>query len=449
MNSRWSALGELAQRFGDAQALALCRAGEESVARDRTLLRGARDRRVVRGGRRPRAWRASEAQVGRWAENVITADRLGMTRALPGPCRRRRCAPRASRLTDVPRRHLHRVGATVQPARLARGMRRVLLERGVRIFEQSPVTRFGAGRPRSPRRPAAPSGPTPRDRAERVGRRTGSGSAGLLIVRGSYIVLTAPAPDKLEEIGWTGRVGLVGLPRGAPLRAHDAGRRIAFGVGGMQPGLARPIGPRFAYDERAVRIAAEDLYRMFPALRGRPDRGGVGRADRRRRPSPPVRSARSDPGNVHYGHGYTGNGVGPSHLGGRLLARRILGKTIRSSTCRSSPGAAAVPAGADPFARRARREHGDPPQGRGRGSTARSRTRSSTSSRSSRAASATTSARSRSRLRRTVRSRARRAATGSPLPRLSPRASTRSSRNRGAVICRPNGMPSGTGPRAR
>jgi hypothetical protein len=31
-------------------------------------------------------------------------------------------------------------------------------------------------------------------------------------------------------------------------------------------------------------------------------------------------------GNVHYGHGYTGNGVGPSHLGGRILAHRALGR---------------------------------------------------------------------------------------------------------------------------
>ena len=27
-----------------------------------------------------------------------------------------------------------------------------------------------------------------------------------------------------------------------------------------------------------------------------------------------------EPGNVHYGLGYTGNGVGPSHLGGKICA---------------------------------------------------------------------------------------------------------------------------------
>jgi len=40
-----------------------------------------------------------------------------------------------------------RFSATVQPAALARGMRRVLLEQGVRIHEDSPVRRFGSGDP--------------------------------------------------------------------------------------------------------------------------------------------------------------------------------------------------------------------------------------------------------------------------------------------------------------
>ena len=31
-----------------------------------------------------------------------------------------------------------------------------------------------------------------------------------------------------------------------------------------------------------------------------------------------------EPGNVHYGLGYTGNGVGPSHLGGKICAALAL-----------------------------------------------------------------------------------------------------------------------------
>ena len=74
-------------------------------------------------------------------------------------------------------------------------MRRVLLERGVRIFEDTPVTRFGAG---DPARAETPGG-TVRAGAAVVAlnawaqhwkrfRRT-------VVVRGSYIVMTEPAPD--------------------------------------------------------------------------------------------------------------------------------------------------------------------------------------------------------------------------------------------------------------
>jgi hypothetical protein len=42
--------------------------------------------------------------------------------------------------------------------------------------------------------------------------------------------------------------------------------RIAFGIGGMQPDLARHIDPRFGYDEASIRVAVDDLHRMFPSF---------------------------------------------------------------------------------------------------------------------------------------------------------------------------------------
>jgi len=63
-----------------------------------------------------------------------------------------------------------RDGAQVQPALLARGLRRVLLERGVTIHEGTEVTRLDAG-PRGHRgdstwrRPAGPCGHSWRKRA--------------------------------------------------------------------------------------------------------------------------------------------------------------------------------------------------------------------------------------------------------------------------------------------
>jgi glycine/D-amino acid oxidase-like deaminating enzyme len=145
----------------------------------------------------------------------------------------------------------------------------------------------------------------------------------LLTVRGSYIALTAPAPERLEELGWTNGMGVWDHRAALHYLRTTPDGRLAFGVGGMQPGLARTIGPRFAWDERAVRVAVEDLLRLFPSFEGVPIEAAWGG---------PIDVAGHhlpffgglERGNVQFGLGYTGNGVGPSHLGGRILAARVL-----------------------------------------------------------------------------------------------------------------------------
>jgi glycine/D-amino acid oxidase-like deaminating enzyme len=320
VNSFWGDVHYLANRFGDRQAVALCEAGEDSVR----AIGAFCDRHGIDAWYRPDGEyvvAASEEQTGHWADGLITAERLGVGehfQVLDGDEMRERIS------SPVFRGALYRkVGATVHPARLARGMRRVLLERGVRIFEDTPVTRFGVG---SPAVVETPEG-TIRAASAVVAlnawahhwkrfRRT-------VVVRGSYIVLTAPAPDKLEEIGWTDGSGLADMRSSVHYVRTTPDGRISFGVGGIQPDLARRIGPRFAYDERAVRLAIDDLHRMFPTFADVPiEAAWGGPIDVSGHHLPTF--GRLGRGNVHYGHGYTGNGVGPAHLGGRIIANRIL-----------------------------------------------------------------------------------------------------------------------------
>src|SRR5436305_1597605 len=93
--------------------------------------------------------------------------------------------------------------ATVQPALLARGLRRVALEHGVRIFEGSPMTRLERSRP--PRVVTARGAVT----AEKVVLALNAWAAAVrqlrraLVVIASDVVATAPASDRLERIGWT------------------------------------------------------------------------------------------------------------------------------------------------------------------------------------------------------------------------------------------------------
>ncbi len=123
-------------------------------------------------------------------------------------------------------------GATVQPARLARGLRRVALERGVRIFEGTAVRRFRAGPPAE----AACGGGTVRAGCAVVA--SGAWAAGWpsferrLATWTSHVVLTAPAPDRLKEIGWTEGECITDARATVQYFRTTPDGRIAFGGGG-------------------------------------------------------------------------------------------------------------------------------------------------------------------------------------------------------------------------
>ncbi|HXF36727.1 MAG TPA: FAD-dependent oxidoreductase, partial [Actinomycetota bacterium] len=228
VNSWWNGLAEYARRLGDGDALALCRAGAESVREIGTWCeeRGV-DAWYVRGG--DLGVSVSPAQDDRWRGTLEAAARLGVSEAFselsPEEVRARCRSP------------LFRGGvlvhdaATVQPARLARGLRRALLERGVRIFEETPVRRFRAG---PPAEAETPLGSVVAERAVIAVNAWGihwRRFRPYLAVRGSYIVLTAPAPDRLAEIGWTGGEAIWDLRSSLHYLRTTPDGRIAFGAG--------------------------------------------------------------------------------------------------------------------------------------------------------------------------------------------------------------------------
>jgi glycine/D-amino acid oxidase-like deaminating enzyme len=316
VNAWWTAVPEMARRFGDANAVELAMAASRSVEaiarfceRERidAWFSGAGEMTVATNPTHGGSWRHLMQETARLdVGDVFTELSADEVRA--------RCES-----PTFGAGIFESDAATVQPARLARGLRRVLLERGVRIFEHTPVRRFGAGRP------VVAETPTGTIRAERAVIAVGAWGAGwkrfrrAVAVRGSYIVLTAPAPDRLEEMGWTGDEAIRDLRSSLHYLRTTPDGRIAFGAAGLQPGLARRIGPRFAYDPPSLRTAIEDLHLMFPSFRDVPIEAGWGG---------PIDVAglylpffgTGGSGNVHHGLGFTGNGVAPSHLGGQILA---------------------------------------------------------------------------------------------------------------------------------
>ena len=214
--------------------------------------------------------------------------------------------------------------ATVQPARLARGLRRVALEAGVRIFERSTVV--GVER----RRPAVVRTDRGAIRAEQVVLALGAWAAGW---RGfgrsfaniaDFMVATEPIPDRLKEMGWTSHVGIAdGRDMLYYLRRTDDDR-IAIGGGTTGVVYDGRIGRRATHDRRVAEAAARGLVWLFPQLEGvRFTHAWGGPIDETPSFTPFYRTLR--PGNVHAGLGFSGHGLSQTKLGGKILASVVLG----------------------------------------------------------------------------------------------------------------------------
>jgi len=241
-----------------------------------------------------------------------------------------------------------RGAATVQPALLARALRRVLLDRGVVIHEGTTVVELDGQRPGPLGAVGAARRRAPSGRNGRPVRVVTSAPAGggeviarsavvalnawaaawpsfgrRLVTWSSYIVLTEPIPDRLAEIGWTGGEGLADARFTLHYFRTTRDGRIAFGGGGGRAGFGGRIGPVFTDDPVAAERAAAGLRRLFPSLRDvRIEDAWGGPIDIASNHLPMFASVDGRP--IHFGHGYSGNGVAPSVLGGRILAALAL-----------------------------------------------------------------------------------------------------------------------------
>ncbi len=210
-----------------------------------------------------------------------------------------------------------RDGASVQPAFLARGLRRVALESGVTIHESTPVIRLEPGA--SPRLVTANGSVRAKHvvLALNAWATTWPQLERRLVAWSSYIVLTAPAPERLKEVGWTGGELISDFRTSLRYFRTTNDGRIAFGGGGGR--ARRKIDDAFTCDSRAVAQAAQGFRLMFPSFADVPlEDGWGGPIDVSPTHLPAFGSL--DPGNLHFAVGYTGNGVAPSHLAGQVLA---------------------------------------------------------------------------------------------------------------------------------
>jgi glycine/D-amino acid oxidase-like deaminating enzyme len=328
--SWWSKFGSLVKACGTEEAVRLARASADGVAE---IGRFCQDHDIDAAYHHQGwLWTAtSTAQIGAWEETLSGLDRLGLEpfeRLEPESVARR--SGSASHLAGV----FEPTAATVHPGHLVRGLRRAAIDRGVRIFEHSPMTRLT--RSRGKRRVHTSVGTVT---AGRLVLAMNAWAAQLpeyqpfLIVVASDVIATPPIPDRLKATGWEPGLAVSDSRRLVNYyRTTDDGRAV-FGKGGGGLAFRGKVGSAFnGRSPREWEVVAH-FHRTYPALnhveaeeswRGPIDYSAWG---------VPSFLAVGPGRDTFCAAGYSGNGVGPSYLGGRILASMALELDDEWATC--------------------------------------------------------------------------------------------------------------------
>lgn len=341
----WAKFGTLKKVCGDEEAVRLAGASADAVDGIGAFCAvNGIDAHYRRDGW---LWAAtSEAQLGAWEETIATIAGSGAD-----PFQRLQPDEVAARAGEPT--HLGGVfeptAATVQPALLARGLRRVALERGVRIFEGSRMTKLERSRPPTVVTELGTFTATKVVLALNAWAAALSELRRAVVVIASDIVATAPAPEVLASIGWTNGMCISDSRMLVNYYRTTLDGRLVFGRGGGKLAYGGNVGTSFdGASPRADEVAAS-MVGLYPSFRDKPvTHSWMGPIDRTQ-VGLPFFSRLGGREDILYGVGYSGNGVGPSFLGGRILASLALGlddEWSRAGLVRNPAGASFPP---EPF----------------------------------------------------------------------------------------------------
>ncbi len=325
----WVLYLRLRDLVGRDEAVRLARASEDAVGE---IGRFCSDHAIDAGYHAGDwVWSAvNRAQIGAWRPTMAALEELGEDAIveLGGEEVARRTASKV----HVAGARI-RGSATLQPARLARGLRRVALERGVRIFETTPLRDL-----RYARRPVVvtPGGTITADKLILAINAWSVSFAELrrrLLVVSSDMIVTQPIPERLRQMGWQPGLEISDSSLMLAYYHARADGRVIFGRGGLALAYGRHVGRRFdGASPRAAAVAGR-LHHFYPGLADvAVSHSWSGPIDRTRSGLPFFGSLAGRP-DILFGAGYSGNGIGPTVLGGKILASLALERDDEWATC--------------------------------------------------------------------------------------------------------------------
>ncbi|MGE3873810.1 MAG: NAD(P)/FAD-dependent oxidoreductase [Parvibaculaceae bacterium] len=319
----WSALGGLTDLVGADGALAIARAGAKAQDGLRAFARTAdRDVWLREGGHlRVSTTPSQDAKVESIAAAARRLDVPDMAQQLT-----------REELSERLRSPVFRSGVflpeggTIHPARLARALRKAVIEAGVQLYENTRMTGLDRDTPNRVRTAAGQIIARDVVLATNADLAADAHVKPYVTVFSSFALMTEPAPDRLEEMNWTADTGVADLRMFVHYFRKTQDGRVLIGTGGGPLSYnGSTTARRLREDKPAVMRVARGFKRLLPALAGTAVAKSWGgpidiSSDR-------IPFFKTFPGTrVHYGCGFSGHGVNPTYIGGQCLASLVLGE---------------------------------------------------------------------------------------------------------------------------
>ncbi|HDM8228590.1 TPA: FAD-dependent oxidoreductase [Vibrio campbellii] len=218
------------------------------------------------------------------------------------------------------------VAASVQPALLARGLRRVAIELGVEVYENTPMTRLDYGQP------AIVSTPKGSIQAKQVVLALNAWMVeqfkqfkNSIVVVSSDMVITKPLGDALSQSGWKAGSSVLDSRIFVHYYRDTPDGRLMLGKGGNQFSFNNRVDAMFNKPTSYQDLLRKSFDKLFPRLKGAEFAYSWTGGSDRSATGFPFFGELDNQSNIFYGFGYSGNGVAQTRMGGKILSSLVLG----------------------------------------------------------------------------------------------------------------------------
>lgn len=232
-----------------------------------------------------------------------------------------------------------KAAGSVQPALLARGLRKAALELGVEIFENTEMTELKYGEPATV---VTAQGSV---KAKQVVLALNAWMVdkfkefkNSIVVVSSDMVITKQVPELLKKSKLAEGVTVVDSRIFVHYYRDTVDGRVMLGKGGNHFSFNNQVEPMFNQQTKYLGLLKNSFDNLFPHIgREQISSNWTGGSDRSTTGFPFFGNIK-DQNNVFYGLGYSGNGVAQTRIGGKILSSMVLGEDNQYSSCSLTGG---------------------------------------------------------------------------------------------------------------